>query len=55
MLPDLSHIRDARANSKAVTHVAPPPAPGVILAPDVGRLQIALVAAHRVIPITSEP
>ena len=27
----------------------------VILAPDVGRLQIALVAAHRVIPITSEP
>ena len=25
----------------------------VILAPDVGRLQIALVAAHRVIPIAS--
>ena len=27
----------------------------VMLSPDVGRLQIALVAAHRVIPITSEP
>jgi hypothetical protein len=27
----------------------------VILSPDVGRLQIALVAAHRVVPVASEP